>query len=149
MGYGGCSVHLSGVSEKSMQRAYLKPPGTLFQSEPTGTAAAAVHSPSLKPGLRQNEGGTHGHGTFKEGGTKGGRGSREGGVGWGWRGLSGWVVGCKPRSTHLVCVEEERFGENSSLKDLSPISVETADKGHDTYIAVADNKQTAVNKQGM
>lgn len=36
--------------------------------------------------------------------------------------------GAQSRSTHLVCVEK-RIGENSTLRDLSPISVETADKG--------------------
>lgn len=48
------------------QRAYLKPAGTQFQSEPTGTTAA-MHSPSLKPGLRRYEGGTRRHSIFKEG----------------------------------------------------------------------------------
>lgn len=40
----------------------------------------------------------------------------------------------QPRSTHLVRVEEEKSEENSTLKDLSPISVETTDKGGDIYI---------------
>lgn len=92
-------------------RAYLKPRGTVLQSEPTGTAAA-VHGPSLEPSLRRYDGGTHGQGFFKEGGTKGGRGSREGGED---RGGSGW--GAQPRSSHLVSVEEERIGENSTLKE--------------------------------
>lgn len=59
------------MSDGWSQRAYLEPAGTPFQSEPTGTAAA-VHSPSLKPGLRRYEGGTRRHSIFKEGGTKGG-----------------------------------------------------------------------------
>lgn len=115
--------------------AYLMPPGTPIQSEPTETAAA-VHNPSLKPGLRRYEGGTHGQRIFKEGGTKGGRGNREGGR-------------LQPRSTHLVCVEEERIGENSTLKDLSPISVETADRGHDTYVTVTNttNKRQKTSRK--
>lgn len=40
----------------------------------------------------------------------------------------------QPRSTHLVRVEEEKSEENSTLKDLSPISVETTDKGGDICI---------------
>lgn len=53
--------------------------------------------------------------------------------------------GGQPRSTHLVCVEEERIGgKNSAPKDLSPISVQTADKGHDTH---HHHQQTVVNKQ--
>lgn len=57
--------------------------------------------------------------------------------------------GLQPRSTHLVCVEE-RIGENSTLKDLSPISVETADKGHDTYVTVTHtiNKQQKTSRKG-
>lgn len=106
-----------------------------------------MHGPFLEASLRRYEGGTHGQGFFKEGGTKGGRGSREGGED---RGGSGW--GAQPRSSHLVSVEEERIGENSTLRDLSPISVEPANKGQGKYTAERhtinnQNKQTGKCQQ--
>lgn len=82
---------------------------------------------------------------FKEGGTTVGRGwEAEGGGGvsvvGGLRGKK-WM-GAEPRSTHLVRVGEERFGENSTLKDLSPISVETADKGDDMCTRTPNKQET-------
>ncbi len=81
------------------------------------------------------------------------KGEQKGGVGWQGgreRKKERERERAQPRSSHLVRVEE-RFEENSTLKDLSPISVETADKGGDIYMAVAPthNKQTGVNKQEM
>lgn len=63
--------------------------------------------------------------------------------------IGGRRWGGQPRSTHLVCVEEERIGgKNSASKDLSPISVQTADKGHDTHTHPhTHHQQTVVNKQ--
>lgn len=106
-------------------RSYLGSAGPQLHSEPTGTAAA-VHSPSLKPGLRRYEGGTGDTGFLKKGE------QRVGGSG-GWereRAREGEREGgerVQPRSTHLVRVGEDRIKENSSLKDLSPISVEIED----------------------
>lgn len=63
----------------------------------------------------------------------------------------GWVGrGAQLRNTHLVRVEEERFEENSALKDLSPISIETTDKEvTDMTVGSPHNKQIGVNKQEM
>lgn len=132
------------MRDERSQRAYLEPAGTRFQSEPTGTAAA-VHSPSLKPGLRRYEGGTHRHSNLRKGEQRLGGGERQrvgGGVSvvGGLRGKK-WM-GAEPRSTHLVRVGEERFGENSTLKDLSPISVETADKGDDMCTRTPNKQET-------
>lgn len=51
----------------------------------------------------------------------------------------------QPRSKHLVCVEDERIEENSTLNDLSPISIETADKGDDIRYKLLLPPQT-INK---
>lgn len=91
---------------------------------------------------------------LKKGGNKGWE--RSGGVRCGGGGAGRRGRGCEregergrervqPRSTHLVRVEEERSEENSSLRDLSPISVGTADKGDDIYTAVA--LTPTINKQ--
>ena len=75
------------------------------------------------------------------------------GRGWGGGGFGGggtwgekWT-GAEPRSTHLVRVGKERFQENSILKDLSPISVETADKGDDMCTRTP-NKQEVLTTGG-
>lgn len=71
---------------------------------------------------------------LRKGGTKGGRGGERGRGPKRKRGRGGERERVQPRSTHLVRVEEEKSEENSILKDLSPISVETTDKGGDIYM---------------
>lgn len=133
------------VSDGCSQRAYLESAGTPSQSEPRGTAAA-VHSPSLKPGLRRYEGGTGRHSIFKERGEQ-----RVGGGRWGWdrergRERQGGERERGVEGTALEPTSGSRWREFGKIPDLSPISVEIADNGDD-MMQPTHSKQTRVNKQ--
>lgn len=99
--------------------SYLQLAGTQIRLEPT-VPGAAVQSPSLKPGLGRYEGGRHADSILREGEQRVGETKS-------MRERKRRRERVQPRITHLVRVGEERSEENSTLQDLSPISVKITD----------------------